>query len=150
VHLEVAAGNDGLGAAQRGDASMIEPVGSTGEAGATEGRVRPESAIQSATPKLVINVDRSAKGDRELASAPLPGLTLSFKVPSLPDSSVLMRVPAGDTADALRKVPAPAGKDLSKGSSERSSAGPRPVACEPVVSVLTAVAKQLEAGRCVT
>ncbi len=125
VHLEVAAGNDGP--AQWGDASVMMP------------------ARVSAGEAIVNNVDRSAKGDRETAISPSGGLTLSFELPGLPDTSVMMRVPAGEAADALRKIPS-----STTGSSKGSSAGSRPVACEPVVSVLTDVAKRLEAGRCIT
>lgn len=121
VHLEVSAGNDLLGPVQRGDASMTVPA---------------------RTEAIVIDVDRSAKGDREVAVAPVSGVTISFKVPGSEDSSVMVRMPSGDAADA-RKAPA---STVGKGS----SAGNRPVACEPVVSVLTAVAKQLAPGRCVT
>lgn len=121
VHLEVSAGNDLLGPVQRGDASMTVPA---------------------RTEAIVIDVDRSAKGDREVAVAPVSGVTISFKVPGSEDSSVMVRMPSGDAADA-RKAPA---LTVGKGS----SAGNRPVACEPVVSVLTAVAKQLAPGRCVT
>ena len=127
VHLEVSAGNELLGPAQRGDASVIAPA-RAGESNAT-----------------VTNVDRSAKGDRETAVSPAGGLTLSFRLPGLPDTSVAMRMPSGEAADALRKAPAP-----TTGSGKGSSAGSRPVACEPVVSVLTDVAKRLEPGRCVT
>ena len=140
VHLDVAAGSDALGSAKRGDASVIMPL-ETGET----------SAAPTAQ-RLMVNVNRETKGDRVASELSPGGLTLSFKVPSIPETSVLMRVPAGETADALRKAPATTtGKASSKGSSDRSSSsGPRPVACEPVVSILTAVAKQLEAGRCVT
>lgn len=127
VHLEVSAGNDVLGPVQRGDASVISPAQAEGNEA------------------IVTKVDRSAKGDRETAVAPTGGLTLSFKLPGLPDTSVAMRVPSGEAADALRKAPA-----STTGSGKGSSAGTRPVACEPVVSVLTAVAKQLEPGRCIT
>lgn len=127
VHLEVASGNDVLGPVQRGDASVITPA-----------RAADNEA-------LVTNVDRSAKGDRDTTVTPGGGITLSFKVPSLPDTSVLVRVPVGEAADALRKAPG-----STTGSSKGSSAGTRPVACEPVVSVLTDVAKRLEPGRCVT
>ena len=121
VHLEVSAGNDLLGPVQRGDASVTVPA-------------RAEA--------IVINVDRSAKGDREAVATPVGGVTISFRVPGSEDSSVMVRMPSGDAADA-RKAPA---STVGKGS----SAGSRPVACEPVVSVLTAVAKQLAPGRCVT
>ena len=90
----------------------------------------------------MVNVDRSAKGDREAVGAPVNGVTISFKVPGSDDSSVMVRMPSGDAADA-RKAPV---STVGKGS----SAGSRPVACEPVVSVLTAVAKQLAPGRCIT
>ena len=123
VHLEVSAGNDLLGPA-RGDATMTSPA-----------RVEP----------IAVNVDRSANGDRELSVSPSGGVTISFKVPGSSDSSVMVRLPSGDAADAQRKAPA-----LTTGTGKGSSAGARPVACEPVVSVLTAVAKQLAPGRCVT
>ena len=116
-----------LGPAQRGDASVIAPA----RAGGSEA--------------IVTNVDRSGKSDRETGVSPTGGLTLSFRLPGLPDSSVAMRVPSGEAADALRKAPA-----STTGSNKGSSAGSRPVACEPVVSVLTDVAKRLEPGRCIT
>ena len=123
VHLEVAAGNDQLAPALRGDASVIAP------ARADNGNMN--------------GVDRAAKGDRASAPSAQGGMTLSFK--SLPDTSVLIRIPAGETANALRKAPA-----VTVGSSKGPSASARPIACEPVVSVLTPVAKQLQPGRCIT
>lgn len=127
VHLEVSAANDTFGSVQRGDAGIITP------------------ARAADSEMIAPNVDRSAKGDRETAVSPAGGLTLSFKLPGLPDTSVMMRVPNGEAADALRRAPA-----STTGSSRGSSAGSRPVACEPVVSVLTDVAKRLQAGRCIT
>jgi hypothetical protein len=129
VHIDVAAGNDRFAPAQRGDARVTMPVRGSDE-------------------MVVTNVDRSAKGDRDTSVPPAGGLTLSFRLPSLPDTSIMMRVPAGESADAVRKAPVTMG--TGKGSSDRSSAGQRPIACEPVVSVLTAVARQLAPGRCVT
>lgn len=126
VHLEVSAGNDLLGPAQRANAATVSP------ARADDGGT------------IAIDVDRSAKGDRELAVSPTGGVTISFKVPGVSDGSVMVRLPSGDAANALRKSPS------TIGTGKGSSAGPRPVACEPVVSVLTAVAKQLAPGRCVT
>ena len=125
VHLEVSAGNDLLGPVQRGDATTTMPAGPAGEV-------------------IAINVDRSAKGDRDPAVAAAGGVTISFKVPGMTDSSVMVRMPAGEDANAQRKAPS------TVGSGKGSSAGTRPVACEPVVSVLTAVAKQLAPGRCIT
>ena len=126
VHLEVSAGNDLLGPVQRGDASTAMPAASAREA-------------------ITINVDRSAKGDRAPVVAAAGGVTISFKVPGVADASVMVRMPAGEGADALRKAPA-----STVGSGKGSSAGTRPVACEPVVSVLTDVARQLATGRCIT
>lgn len=123
VHLEVAAGNDLLGPAQRGDASLAAPV---------------------AGDLLAINVNRAVKGDRDTSVQPVGGKTLLFMVPGASDASVMVRLPAGDAADA-RKLPA-----STIGSGKGSATVARTVACEPVVSVLTAVAKQLEPGRCVT
>lgn len=125
VHLEVSAGKDLLGPVQRGDAATTMPAGPAGEV-------------------IAINVDRSAKGDRDPAVAAVGGVTISFKVPGMTDSSVMVRMPAGDDANAQRKPPS------TVGSGKGSSAGTRPVACEPVVSVLTAVARQLAPGRCIT
>lgn len=126
VHLEVSAGNDLLGPVQRGEAGITLPA----------------RAVEDA---IAMNVDRSAKGDRDSAVNPAGGLTISFRVPSLPDTSVLMRVPAGEATGTFRTAPS-----STIGSSKGSSARMRPVACEPVVSVLTVVAKQLEPGRCIT
>ncbi|EKS32607.1 hypothetical protein [Afipia clevelandensis] len=122
VHLEVSAGNDLLGPMQQGGAQFAAP------------RAEP----------VKINVDRSAKGDRAATVTPVGGVTLSFRVPGAEDSSVMVRMPSGGAADA-RKSPAST-STVGKGS----SAGSRPIACEPVVSVLTAVARQLAPGRCVT
>ena len=131
VHLEVSAGNGLLGPAQRGDAAMMSPV-------------RTEAIARAET--ITVNVDRSAKGDRDPAVSPAGGgVTISFKVPGSSDSSVMVRMPSGDAADALRKAPA-----STTTTGKGSSAGSRPVACEPVVSVLAPGARQLAPGRCVT
>ena len=126
VHLEVATGNDLVGSAQRAS-------GTVGIAHAP--------ANLAAIPQ---NVNRSSKGDRDLAVQPSGGVTISFKVPGADDASVALRMPAGDAADARRKPAVPA--KLEKGS----AVDRKPVACEPVVSALTAVAKELGPGRCIT
>ena len=56
VHLEVAAGNDLLGPAQRGDASLSSTT---------------------------FDVNRAAKGDRQIAATPTEGVTISFRVPEI-------------------------------------------------------------------
>jgi hypothetical protein len=86
-------------------------------------------------------VNRAAKADR--AAAPAPGLntkTVAMRFDGLPATSVLIRVPVVRKEANNRPVaPAPARPGEA-----------RKVACEPVVSVLTDVAKLLQPGRCVT
>ncbi len=81
-------------------------------------------------------INRAAKADRlagVLASVRRTQ-TISLRLDGLSDTSVLVRVPVAHPA-----------RDTSF-----AKPGDRKVACEPVVSVLTEVAKQLEPGRCVT
>ena len=113
VHLEVAAGNDVLGPAQRGEAGMSS---------------------------IVPDINRSVKGDRQMVGKPVEGVTISFKVPGVTDSSVALRVPTGE-ASADKRSPATARNVTPRRQK---------IACELTVSQMTAVAKQLEPGRCVT
>jgi hypothetical protein len=90
-------------------------------------------------------VNRAAKADR--ATVP-PSLgrtqTIALRPDGLADTTVLVRVPAAREArNETRDRPAPP-------SMLKSGARKTTVACEPVVSVLTEVAKLLEPGRCVT
>lgn len=129
VHLEVATGNDLVGSAAQRASSTVGVAHS------------PANIIANSTSQ---DVNRSAKGDRDLAVQTSGGLTISFKVPGADNASVALRMPAGDAADARRKPLVPV--KLEKGSAvERKQ-----VACEPVVSALTAVAKELGPGRCIT
>ncbi len=66
--------------------------------------------------------------------------TISLQLNGLADTSVLVRVPVAQAARSGASAP----------SWTKSGDGKRTVACEPVVSVLTEVAKQLQPGRCVT
>ena len=98
--------------------------------------------IQALGQPKSIDVNRAAKADRVAAfAAPsAPTRTISFKLAELADTSILARIPL--TIEA-RSNAAPA--SLLKPDA------PKPVvACEPVVSVLTEVAKRLQPGRCVT
>ena len=87
-------------------------------------------------------VNRTSKTDRAAAVArpALPTQTISLPVNGLSDTSVLVRIPVAQAARGGSAAP----------SWIRSGGGKRAVACEPVVSVLTEVAKRLEPGRCVT
>lgn len=111
--------------------------------------------LRAAAPDGIIN--RAAKGDRAAMAAPAQKVarmqTISVRLAEFSDTSFLLRVPqAADTAIApshdtnMRALP-PAGAILIK--TERDEIK-RPVACEPMVSVLTEVAKRLQPGRCVT
>jgi len=96
------------------------------------------------TPEQGIN--RAAKTDRAaVMSEPVaPTHTISIHVDRVPDTSVLVRMPLNHEArgNATPAFPAKA--------SEKASEQRKMVACEPVVSVLTEIAKQLQPGRCVT
>jgi len=96
---------------------------------------------QGVTPAQVVN--RPAKADR-VAGAVTPAettQTISIHVDRIADSSVLVRIPRPQAASK----PAPAAPRLIQ--SEERKATP---ACEPMVSVLTEIAKRLQPGRCVT
>jgi hypothetical protein len=98
-----------------------------------------QSAAVATTHEAAIN--REAKADR--AGAPTNALqtrTISVSVDGLSDTSILVRVPVA-RKEARNAPPLPT---VSKQPVVRT------VACEPVVSVLTEVAKQLQPGRCVT
>lgn len=88
-------------------------------------------------------VNRSVKSDRGNVQLPhIEGRTVSIRLESLPDTSVLIRIPyrqeAGDRITKFGTGGAPEARVR------------RVIACEPVVSVLTDIAKQLQPGRCVT
>jgi hypothetical protein len=95
------------------------------------------SQVPAASSEAGIN--RAAKTDRApgMVGSSAQTRTISLRVHDLVDTSVLLRVPV---AQAAR----PSSSLLNKGPGERK------VACEPMVSVLTEVAKLLQPGRCVT
>ena len=98
--------------------------------------------LQGLSGAPVTAINRAAKADRATGVVP-PGAqtrTISLQTSSLPDTSVLVRIPL---AQATRNGPS---APSWLGSGDRKAA----VACEPVVSVLTEVAKRLQPGRCVT
>lgn len=100
-----------------------------------------ESTAASMTGAAAVN--RTAKADREAApKAAGEARTVQLRVDSLADTSVLVRIPVQKDARNLPPV-----SPAAKPAGDRSK---RMVACEPVVSVLTEVAKLLQPGRCVT
>ena len=87
-------------------------------------------------------VNRTAKADRvTVVPSPTPTQTIALRFDSLADTSILLRVPVVKSEARSRPTPPQVTK---------SGVWKRTVACEPVVSVLTEVAKQLEPGRCIT
>lgn len=83
----------------------------------------------------------------------VPMQTISVRLAEFSDTSFLLRIPTttGTNDHSLRtndlQAAPPAGQILIK--TERDEIK-RPVACEPMVSVLTEIAKRLQPGRCVT
>jgi hypothetical protein len=86
-------------------------------------------------------VNRTAKADRapRVAGPAAQTQTVALPLDGLADTSVLIRMPVARVA----RSGAPASLLMKSGSG-------RTVACEPVVSVLTEVAKRLQPGSCVT
>lgn len=87
------------------------------------------------------NINRSGKSDR-LADIKqrVPTRTVSMRLNDLPATSVLLRVPAVvETGSAKPPL------TLQKQGRNKPT-----IACEPMVSSLTEVAKLLQPGRCVT
>ena len=91
------------------------------------------------------NVNRAAKADRlaEIKPAGVPTRTVSMRLNDLADTSVLLRVPAViETGNA--KTPVLLLQNQKKPRNKPT------IACEPMVSSLTEVARLLQPGRCVT
>jgi hypothetical protein len=102
---------------------------------------RDLAALQASASEPQAAVNRAAKADRAASMAGLAVLTqtISLRLDGLADTSILVRVPLAHEA-----------RNVSKPSLTRSGDGRLTVACEPMVSVLTEVFKQLQPGRCVT
>ncbi|HEY0220370.1 MAG TPA: hypothetical protein VGC26_11500 [Afipia sp.] len=132
VHLEVAAGNDLLG-----PRNLISSESSF------------QDATQRASDSNVFGVNRAAKADRAGAPAlaAFESMTLSFGLANVPATSIVMRVPVKDSLSSPQINSPAANNSQAKNITPRSA---RMVACEPSVSLLAPVARQLEPSRCVT
>ena len=106
-------------------------------------RLAPNDARLQTGRTVAGTVNRALKRDRAERSASTAELrTIVFQHPNLQSTTVALRMT--DTVNATKNRP------MVK-PDKPAAARPKPVvACEGVVSVLTEVAKQLEAGRCVT
>jgi hypothetical protein len=102
-----------------------------------------QASWQDSTSAATIN--REAKADRagRPAGPVMPTNTISFRLNDLSDTSVLVRMPVAPEASKGAAAPVLTKSGLTK-------SGRTTLACEPVVSVLTEVAKHLQPGRCVT
>jgi hypothetical protein len=104
----------------------------------------PQDRLQQSMEDLAtgeVAINRASKTDRAMgvAGSAAQTKTILLRPQGLPDTSVLVRIPM---AQARNDSSAPS---LTKSSDRRLT-----VACEPVVSVLTEVAKLLQPGRCLT
>lgn len=91
-------------------------------------------------------VNRSGKSDRlaDIKQAPVPTRTVSMRLNDLADTSVLLRLPAViESGNAKPPV-------LLQNQKQKQGRNETTIACEPMVSSLTEVAKLLQPGRCVT
>ena len=101
-------------------------------------QVSPSSITPPAGQTLAIN--RGAKADRAAGGplgSPAQSKTVSLTFSGYSDTTFLLRVPVAEA-----NPPPP--RSQARPPSRRQM-----VACEPVVSILTDVAKQLQPGRCV-
>jgi hypothetical protein len=106
--------------------------------------VNPQDRLQQSMEDLATSgtaINRATKTDRAagVAGSPAQTRTILLRPEGLPDTSVLMRIPMAQARNGS------SGPSLTK-SPDRKMA----VACEPMVSVLTDVAKLLQPGRCLT
>jgi hypothetical protein len=129
--VQFASGHDltgGLGA------SLGTSLGKSLGAGLTAGLGTTAATVPT-------GINRSAKADRAAAAVARSGpmRTISIRLDSLADTSVVIRIPVTEELHNVPPTPV-----LTKPADRKLTA------CEPVVSVLTEVAKLLRPSRCVT
>ncbi|UWU77786.1 hypothetical protein N2603_04760 [Bradyrhizobium huanghuaihaiense] len=107
-------------------------------------------AVADKSDKPGHNVNRAGKADRlaEIKQAAVPSRTVSMRLNDLADTSVLLRVPAViETGNAKPPVLL---QNQNQSQKKQGRSNKPTIACEPMVSSLTEVAKLLQPGRCVT
>jgi hypothetical protein len=92
-------------------------------------------------------INRAAKTDRAAAvpEPAAPTRTILLRLESLADTSILIRMPVVQQARGEKEVRSRATPSLTISGNRKLTQ-----ACEPVVSVLTDIVKQLQPGRCLT
>jgi hypothetical protein len=106
--------------------------------------MNPQDRLQQSMQDLATSdsaVNRAAKTDRASGTAGSAARTktIMLRPEGLPDTSVLVRIPMAQARNGSSVPSAIKSPDLKMA-----------VACEPMVSILTEVAKLLQPGRCVT
>ncbi len=110
---------------------------SSGVAELALGRDFPETSNE----QPAAGINRAAKADRiATAAGAAQTQTISLQLDAFSATSFLVRVPLANGGDNPSSQPPAAKRRVGKPM----------VACEPVVSLLTEVAKLLQPGRCVT
>jgi hypothetical protein len=106
----------------------------------------PQNSVNAPETASNISINRASKADRAARLADqVPTQTISLRLDALADTSILVRVPAAKEARNGSSAPSSFAPAVTKSGARKMA-----VACEPVVSVLTEVAKLLQPGRCVT
>ena len=117
--------------------------------------------LQALSGTAEATVNRAVKADRAaVMGSPVQTRTISLRLDGLSDTSIVVRIPVAKEAATKGAAAQEAGNNEA-GNEARNNSLPSltksgtgkakvTVACEPVVSVLTEVAKQLQPGRCVT
>lgn len=100
------------------------------------------------------SVNRAAKADRgAMPQAAGPTRTVALHLSQFSDTTFLLRLPLtagnGPSLAGVGGTRQPPSQLVGTDSGKKEVAK-RPVACEPPVSVLTEIAKQLQPGRCIT
>jgi hypothetical protein len=92
-------------------------------------------------------INRAAKADRagRLSEGAVQTRAVSVRLYGLADTSVVVRIPVAREARNAPSAPL-----VTRSGDRKPGDRKMAVACEPVVSVLTEIARRLEPGRCVT
>lgn len=104
-----------------------------------------DARLQTGRTFAATPVNRFAKADRsERTLSSADGHTITFQHPDMPATTFAVRL--WETVGATKDRP----ELKTTPKNQKAPKSKRVIACEGTVSVLTEVAKQLDAGRCVT